>query len=197
MNNILSKDVLKELDSINKSINKCRRCKDLVENFETLETISYGIDRDILILGEAPANNGWRKSGKAFYDINDKLLPSGKVLNELLKPLNKRIEDIFFLEAIKCFPKKRSNLDKCSVMCRDYLIRQIKLINPKIILTMGDYATRSLLNIKYSKYKDVVGKVYYLDDIVVIPIYHPSPISPLSYKGNVPIFSDVICKYIK
>lgn len=181
-----------ELEDINKHINNCHRCADLVETFDTKETISYGKSSNILVLGEAPANNGWRKSGRAFYDVNNKLLPSGKVLNQLLSEVNMNLEDVFFLEAIKCYPIVRNNLNVCKKRCKDYLDKQISLIEPKIILTMGDYPTKCLLDIKYAKYGDIVGKIFNYNNIIVIPIYHPSPISPLSYKGNIDIFKTTI-----
>ena len=56
-----------------------------------------------VILGEAPANNGWRKSGVAIYDINGKLLPPGVVLQKLLNEINLTLEEVYFTEAIKCY----------------------------------------------------------------------------------------------
>ena len=73
------------------------------------------------------------------------------------------------------------------------------LLKPKIILSLGDAATKTILNIKYKKFSDVVGNEYELDGMKVIPIYHPSPISPKSYVGNVDIFNEIkekFCKYI-
>lgn len=194
-------NLLKEFNSINNEVNTCDKCISLVERFSTKETISFGINNDVLILGEAPANNGWRKSGIAWYDISGKLLPSGKVLKELLKFIDVELENTFFMEAIKCFPIKRSNLNTCKKNCRNYLFRQINLIKPKVIITLGDYATRALLDIKYSKFNEVVGRVFELDIdgtlIKVVPVYHPSPISPLSYKGNIDIFNITIKNILK
>lgn len=141
-----------------------------------------------MILGEAPANNGWRKSGSAWYDTNHKLLPSGVILQKLLDEMNIKLEDTYFLEAIKCYPKDRKYLKKCGTNCKKYLMRQLEIINPKIILSLGDAATKSLLDINYKKYSEVVGKEYEINGYKVIPIYHPSPISPMSYKGNIEIF---------
>ena len=75
------------LKSIDKEIHKCNICNDMVEKFPNAKTVSIGKDNKIVILGEAPANNGWRKSGVAWYDINHKLLPSGVVLQKLLKEI--------------------------------------------------------------------------------------------------------------
>lgn len=186
-------EVLKEID---KEILDCNRCQDLVEKFTNNTSISFGKSTDIVILGEAPANNGWRKSGKAWYDIEGKLLPSGKVLQRLLAIRGLTIEDTTFLEAIKCYPLSRNNLKKCNLNCKDYLYRQLAILKPKVIFSLGDSATKCILDIKYDKFKEVVGKTYNLDlgdtSTVVIPIYHPSPVNPNSFKGNEKIFQ--LCK---
>lgn len=176
------------LVKIDEKISKCTLCQDMVEHFPAKTTVHVGKNNNIVILGEAPANNGWRKSGKAWYDLNNKLLPSGVIMQKLLDTLAVKLEDTYFLEAIKCYPKDRKYLKKCSANCRQYLISQLKIINPKIVLVLGDAALKTILDIKYSKFSDVVGKVYMLDGIKILPIYHPSPISPKSYAGNIDIF---------
>lgn len=183
-----------QLFEIDKEIYKCDLCKDMVEKFPDGKTVSIGKTNDIVILGEAPANNGWRKSGIAWYDINKKLLPSGVILQKLLNELNIKLEDTYFLEAIKCYPRDRKYLNKCSENCKKYLFKQLEIINPKIVLSLGDAATKSILDIKYKKLSDVVGKEFTVNGYKVIPIYHPSPVSPMSYKGNVEIFKNIKIK---
>ena len=68
------------------------------------------------------------------------------------------------------------------------MLEQIKILNPKLIITLGEFPTRNLLDFEFKKFSDVVGNIYKLDSYNVLPIYHPSPISPKSYKGNIPIF---------
>ncbi|MBR6137838.1 MAG: hypothetical protein IKQ06_06765 [Bacilli bacterium] len=182
---------MKELIDIDNEIFKCNLCSNMVEKFPNSKTVSIGKNNKIVVLGEAPANNGWRKSGVAWYDINHKLLPSGVILQKLLDIINIKLEDIYFLEAIKCYPKDRKYLNKCTHNCRVFLSRQLDIIKPKVVLALGDAATRSILDIKYSKFSDVVGKRYSVGDYIVIPIYHPSPISPMSYKGNIEIFKSL------
>lgn len=177
-----------QLIDIDKEIYNCNLCNNMVEKFPNNKTVSVGTRNDIVILGEAPANNGWRKSGIAWYDVNHKLLPSGVILQKLLNEINLNIEDTYFLEAIKCYPKDRKYLSNCSNNCKKYLIKQLDMIKPKIILSLGDAATRTILDFKYKNFKDVVGKTFELNGYKVIPIYHPSPISPMSYKGNIEIF---------
>ena len=115
--------MLKEID---KEINNCNLCSTLVEHFPNSKTISIGKNNNIVILGEAPANNGWRKSGRAWYDVSNKLLPSGVVMQKLLDILDIKLEDTYFLEAIKCFPIDRKHLKTCSNNCKKYLLKKEK-----------------------------------------------------------------------
>ncbi len=175
------------LIDIDKEIHNCNLCGDMVEKFIN-KTVSIGKKNDIVILGEAPANNGWRKSGVAWYDVNHKLLPSGVVLQKLLDEIDYKLEDTYFLEAVKCYPKDRKYLKRCSDNCKKYLFKQLDIIKPKVVLALGDFATKSILDISYKRFSDVVGKTFNINGYIVIPIYHPSPISPMSYKGNIEIF---------
>ena len=99
-------------------------------------------------------------------------------MQKLLDIINLTIEDTYFLEAIKCFPKDRKYLKKCNNNCKKYLLQQLSIINPKVVLALGDSATKAILDIKYNKFSEIVGKKYCINNIVIIPIYHPSPISP-------------------
>lgn len=185
-----------KLSLIDEKIHNCSMCLDMVEKFPNSKTVSFGKQKDIVILGEAPANNGWRKSGVAWYDTNHKLLPSGVVLQRLLNLINLTIEDTFFLEAIKCYPIDRKYLNNCGNNCKKFLFMQLEEIKPKVILSLGDSATKTILDFKYKKFSDVVGKVFDINGFKVIPIYHPSPISPLSFKGNEEIFKNLNLKNI-
>ncbi len=180
-----------ELKKIDDEVFSCMLCEDLVEKFDNETTIHIGSYKDIILIGEAPANNGWRKSHKLWRDINGKILPSGVVLQKLFDIINRDIFETTFLESVKCFPVNRKNLKICSHNCKNIMMKQIEVLNPKIIITLGEFPTRSLLDFKFSKFGDVVGNIYEVNGYKVLPIYHPSPISPKSYKGNVPIFENL------
>lgn len=184
---------LKQLDEIDSQVLKCNNCLNKVEKFNHNTTISYGKNNNILVIGEAPANNGWRKSGKCWYKEDGNITGSGKIMTKLLNLIDYNLEDITFVEAVKCFPPKRSDLNFCKSNCYAYLLKQIKILSPKLILTLGDVATKSVLkDLNYKNFVEVVGNEYKIEigeaEFIVIPIYHPSPISPLSYKGNETIF---------
>ena len=176
------------LETIDKEVYKCKKCKNLIEKFPNQCSVFLGENNDIVLIGEAPANNGWRKSKKLWRDEKGKMLSSGVVLQKLFDIINKDILKITFLEAVKCYPKNRKNLKICSENCQPIMMKQLEILQPKLIITLGEFPTRSLLNFKFTKFSDVVGKFYEVGEYKILPIYHPSPISPKSYQGNVPIF---------
>lgn len=181
----LIKTLLKQID---REVFDCKSCDKLVDKFPNDMTVFLGKDNDIVLVGEAPANNGWRKSHKLWRDINGKVLPSGVVLQKLFDIIDRDIFETTFLESVKCYPIERKNLKTCSKNCKSIMLNQLRILNPKLIITLGEFPTRNLLNFKFDKFVDVVGNIYEVNGYKILPIYHPSPISPKSYSGNVPIF---------
>ena len=180
-----------DLKIIDEKINKCTKCKSLVEKFPNVETVYLGIDNDIVLVGEAPANNGWRKSHKLWKNENGKILPSGIVLQKLFDIIDRSIFDTTFLEAVKCYPIERKNLRTCSINCKQFMLEQLKILNPKLVIALGEFPTRVLLDFKFSNFSQVVGTIHECNGLKILPIYHPSPISPKSFKGNVPVFEEL------
>lgn len=178
----------KLLRQVDKKVYSCKSCDKLVDKFPDDVTVFLGKDNDIVLVGEAPANNGWRKSHKLWIDLNGKVLPSGLVLQKLFDIIDRNIFETTFLESVKCYPLERKNLKTCSSNCKNIMLEQLKILNPKLIITLGEFSTRNLLDFKFNKFADVVGKIYEVNDYKILPIYHPSPISPKSYTGNIPIF---------
>ena len=190
--NTLKKRVIKiMLEEIDTNVHKCKKCKNLVDKFPNSPTVYLGKDNNIVLIGEAPANNGWRKSHKLWKDINDKVLPSGIILQKLFNIIERDIFDTTFIESVKCFPLERKNLKTCSINCKDIMLKQLEILKPQLIITLGEFPTRNLLNFKFKNFSDVVGKIYEIENYKILPIYHPSPISPKSYKGNIPIFEQL------
>lgn len=177
---------------INDQIKQCNLCTNVIK-FE-FDTVSFGKCKDLLFIGESPAKNGWCITGRAFYDVNNKVLPTGKILDKLLSIIDLGIDDITFTEACKCQVPERKNLKECSINCSEFLKKQILKIDPKILIPLGDHPTKIILKdlVKYKNFGEVAGKVFSINikgkEYKVVPIYHPSPISPIGYKGNVEIF---------
>ncbi len=176
------------LKQVDEEVFACKSCNQLVDKFPKSATVFLGKDHDIVLIGEAPANNGWRKSHQLWKDVNGKVLPSGIILQRLFDIIDRDIFETTFLESVKCYPLERKNLKICSNNCKNIMLKQLEILNPKLIIPLGEFPTRNLLNFKFNKFADVVGNLYEVNGYHILPIYHPSPISPKSYKGNVPIF---------
>lgn len=68
------------------------------------------------------------------------------------------------------------------------MLDQLKILKSKFVIVLGEFPPRNLLNFRFDKFKDVVGKIYEINRYKILPIYHSSPISPKSYKENTPNF---------
>ena len=177
---------------INDLILNCQRCCNV--HAPAFETVSLGTKCEILVVGEAPAKNGWRLTGKAWINEKGSLVPTGKTLQKLLNRIGLDIDQISFIEAIKCYPERGKVTKEHIVNCKDFCYRQIDILKPQIILSMGKYATEYLLGTK-ENFSEMVGNTYLMtisnSIYTVIPIYHTSPASPLSYKGNLEVFEKI------
>lgn len=181
----------KLLKQVDERVYACESCDRLVDKFPNDATVFLGKNNDLVLVGEAPANNGWRKSHKLWCDINGKVLPSGVVLQKLFDIIDRNIFETTFLESVKCYPLMRKNLKICSNNCKNIMLEQLRILDPRLIITLGEFPTRNLLDFKFDKFVDAVGSIYEVSGYKILPIYHPSPISPKSYKGNIPIFESL------
>ena len=153
-----------------------------------------GKGRTVLIVGESPAANGWRVSGKAFYTLQGKLLPSGKRLNELFLPLGLSVETCGFTELVKCFVgKERKKLFECGRGCWPILLKQLKSAEYKLIIVLGVETLRIFNELAMTHL--VMGTISEASinnhKYAVLPIYHPSPINPHGQRKNRLIFEPV------
>ncbi len=190
--NILKTRLIKKLlKQVDEEVYSCKSCNQLVDKFPNDATVYLGKSNDIVLVGEAPANNGWRKSHSLWCDVNGKVLPSGVVLQKLFDIIGRDIFETTFLEAVKCYPLERKYLKTCSNNCKRIMLDQLKILNPKLIITLGEFPTRNLLNFRFNRFKDVAGNIYEVNGYKILPMYHPSPISPKSFKDNVPIFEKI------
>jgi uracil-DNA glycosylase family 4 len=153
--------------------------------------VGSGLGRKVLVIGEAPAPNGWRLSGRAFYTQAGRLLPSGSRLNELLEPYGMDIGSVAFTELVKCFVgSRRALLRSCGAKTWDLLQAQVDMVDPHLVIVLGK-ATHSTLehcsgvSLPFGEVAPIFlgGKKRQL-----LSIFHPSPISPTSRVRNREIF---------
>ena len=121
----------------------------------------------LLCVGEAPGAQE-DASGRPFFG------PAGQLLTKILQAVNLSREEVFILNVLKHRPPgNRNPLPEEVGACRPYLVRQIELVRPKVILALGTFAAQSLLETKLSIGK-LRGSVHRYHGIPVIVTYHPA-----------------------
>ena len=125
-------------------------------------------DADWLLIGEAPGGEEDRL-GEPFVG------QAGKLLDNMLAALGMtRGENVYIANVLKCRPPGNRNPEPEEVAhCTPFLLRQIALIEPKIILAMGRFAAQTLLNTQAS-IASLRGKVHRYANVPLIVTYHPA-----------------------
>lgn len=193
-------DIEAKLKELDKKIRECRYCAHREQFPDKLPTFQIKLRNNILFVGRDPAKNGWRKSGKAFFRPDGKMILSGIIFSKQLKKVGASIEEINFVELLKCFPhdgKLRPPKKDEIKNCRKWLISQINIIQPAVIVPMGKEPTEFFLE-KTIKMGDVAGKRFDWQGFSVIPIFHTSPANPANMKSNpknVKILKEIFKKF--
>jgi DNA polymerase len=165
------------LDEIAREISNCRKCQ--LWSTKTRYVPGEGSDKaEVVFVGEAPGREEDRQ-GRPFVGN------AGKLLTEMIeKVLGLSRKDVFIANVLKCRPpNNRDPLPEEIDACSPYLIRQLEMIQPRIIVCLGRFSANfifELLNIPFSGISKVRGKVFDAEmngrKVKVIATYHPAAI---------------------
>ena len=153
------------LSELYEEIAKCHRCE--ISKYRTKVVPGEGAENaDIMFVGEAP---GWHEDqqGRPFVG------PAGQFLEQLLASINLSREQVYIANVIKCRPQ--GNRDPLPVEihnCREWLERQIELIHPKIIVTLGRYSMAMFFPGK--SISRIHGTAQKRDNVIYYAMYHPA-----------------------
>lgn len=157
---------VKTLDGIAKLVDKCTRC-------DLYKTALNGVpgegdpDADMMCVGEAPGANE-DATGRPFVGA------AGQLLTKILAAIDLKREDVFIANVLKHRPPGNRNPKPDEVTaCSPYLVRQIELVKPKVIIAFGTFAAQTLLNTKTSIGK-LRGQVHRYYGVPFIVTYHPA-----------------------
>lgn len=154
------------LDELNAKINTCMKCGlgKLRNNFV------FGVgnpNADVVVIGEAPGADE-DAQGEPFVGR------AGQLLNKILEATGFKREDVFILNILKCRPPGNRNPEPDEAeLCRPYLDKQLKLINPKLVLLLGKVASETLLKTKEPLNK-LRGKVHDYKGWKLMITFHPA-----------------------
>jgi len=153
------------LSELNREIALCQQCE--IAKYRNKVVPGEGAeDADIMFIGEAP---GWHEDqqGRPFVG------PAGKYLDELLASIGLRREQVYIANVIKCRPQ--GNRDPLPVEiqnCRQWLERQIEIICPKMIVTLGRYSMAMFFPGK--SISRIHGTTRKRGGVIYYAMYHPA-----------------------
>ena len=126
-------------------------------------------DADLMFIGEGPGFHE-DKQGLPFVGA------AGQLLNRLLGEIGMRREEVRITNVVLCRPPgNRDPLPDEIETCKPYLMEQIELVDPAVITTLGNFATRVILDRPVAISK-VRGQVHPWQGRVVIPTFHPAAV---------------------
>lgn len=127
----------------------------------------------ILFLGEGP---GAQEDQQGLPFVGR----SGQFLDELLESIGLSREQVFITNVIKCRPPGNRDPRVNEVQaCTNHLDRQLDLIRPRLIVTLGRFAMRRFFS--NGRISEIHGQARRIDGVVILPLYHPAA---ALYRGS-------------
>lgn len=158
----------KKLEKIASAVEKCRKCS-LWKNPKAVPG-EGNPEAEIMLVGEAP---GYHESvqGRPFVGA------AGRLLTQLLESIDLKRSEVFICNMLRHRPpSNRDPLPEEMEACRTFLDEQIKIINPKILVTLGRFSLAKFL--PGEKISQIHGQARFVNFAgkrrIVIPIYHPA-----------------------
>jgi uracil-DNA glycosylase family 4 len=159
---------------LDEEIRSCERCP-LAATRTNAVPGDGPVPARILFIGEAPGRNEDRR-GQPFVGR------AGSILDELLAGIGIARSEVFITNIVKCRPPKNRDPVPAEIeACRPYLERQLAMIRPAVIVTLGRFAMRWVLEahgFAPGPIGEVHGRVFRLDgahgEVAIVPVYHPA-----------------------
>ena len=159
-----------ELDELKKAIVDNNICPDLAAQATNLVMGDGNIDAEIVFIGEAPGKNE-DEQGLPFVGA------AGKFLNEMLGEAGMQRSDVYITNIVKYRPpNNRDPLPEEKKAFWPYLLKQLQIIKPKVVITLGRHSMEYFLpDMKISQIHGQPKRIQFGDDkLVIIPLYHPA-----------------------
>jgi DNA polymerase len=154
--------------SLREQVRDCRACELRVGCTQTVFGVG-NTQADLLVIGEAPGADEDRQ-GEPFVGR------AGQLLNAMLLAMGYKRESVFIANIVKCRPpNNRDPKAEEALRCEPYLLRQIELIQPRVILAVGRIAAQNLLKTEITVGK-LRGRIHAFGErrIPLVVTYHPA-----------------------
>lgn len=156
---------------------ECRICPALADKAAVLSSLNGSLTPKVFFIAEAPGRQGADRTRRPFW--GDK---SGENFQTLLDSIGLAREDIFITNSVMCSPRSPTDANRKPTTaeiknCADFLRRQIELIDPPVVATLGSVALNAVkvLDDHLLTLKEHAGTVNRWNGRILVPLYHPSP----------------------
>jgi uracil-DNA glycosylase family 4 len=157
---------IKDLSLLREKIGDCKGCK-LASGRTNLVFGEGNPDAEILFIGEAPGREE-DLQGRPF--VGD----AGKLLTSLIERMGFKREDVFIGNIIKCRPPLNRDPEEDEIAaCIPFIKEQIKIIAPKVIVSLGRVSAQTLIETKVQISK-LRGKFFEYEGVPLMPTFHPA-----------------------
>ncbi len=162
----VKEEMIPTLEEIREEMGKCRRCK-LYPGANKLVFGDGNPDAALMFIGEAPGAEE-DLQGLPFVGA------AGQLLNNLLSKLGLRRDEVYITNVVKSRPPENREPEPDEIeACLPFLLKQIRAVRPRVIVTLGRVATQALLGTKEPLTR-LRGRWQRYDHIQVMPTFHPS-----------------------
>ncbi len=156
----------RKLHWLSKHLSGCTRCP-LHEGRTNLVFGEGDPEARLMFVGEGPGYHE-DQQGRPFVG------PSGELLTKMIRAMGFAREDVYIANMVKCRPPENRNPAPEELMkCTPFLEKQIEVIQPEVIVTLGRVATNALLGVDGSL-GSLRGRFHDRDGVAVMPTYHPA-----------------------
>ena len=165
-----AKDTQAQLDALAESILAANVCPELRDQATQLVMGDGNPDAEIVFIGEAPGKNE-DLQGKPFVGA------AGKFLNEMLAQAGMDRSDVYITNIVKYRPPdNRDPLPEEKAAFWPYLLKQLEIIQPKVVITLGRHSMEYFLpGMKIGQIHGEPKRIQFGDHkIVIIPLFHPA-----------------------
>lgn len=166
-----------EFDALVAEAAACRRCPAMCGRSAVLSDRNGGVGARVMFVGEAPGRQGGDRTRVPFSGDQ-----SGRNFTRYLASIGLARAEVFITNAALCNPRGETGANRKPAReelsnCSDFLRRQLEVIAPPVVVTLGAVSLAALRAVEYHPLtlKENVGQIRGWNGRLLVPLYHPSP----------------------
>jgi uracil-DNA glycosylase len=166
-----------QFDGLVAEASACRRCKAMCGRSAVLSARNGRVGASVMFVGEAPGRQGGDRTRVPFSGDQ-----SGRNFSRYLASIGLAREETFITNSALCNPRSATGANRKPTRaevsnCSDFLRRQVEVVGPRVVVTLGAVALAALRAVEYHPFtlKENVGQVHTWRGRLLVPLYHPSP----------------------